>query len=183
VSPLSPVGGRRIVPDDRHVLAVPTYLVAFSLACIPPFDAAMQLLPLQIGQPRWRFGAFGLVSNAFMLTLAGFLVAFVASAVFEHRRTHRVLGFVALFGAILTTVGLLLFALDALQVQRDVTVAARLAFRVASITAAAKATLAIVTLFAAARASRRTGDATRARVVQPPDGLLVATPGRAKKVV
>lgn len=179
---LSPVGDRRIVTDGGNALAAPTYLVAFALACIPAFDAAMQLVPFHFGQPRWRFGAFGLVSNAFMLTLAGLLVALFASAVFEHRRTHRFLGFVALLGAVLTAGGLVLFVLDALQVQRDVTVAAHLAFRVASITAAAKASLAIVTLFAAARASRRPNrDATKAPVHG--QGVLIATPTRVKKVV
>lgn len=180
---LSAAASRRVVADDRGFLAAPTYLVAFALACIPPFDAAMQLMPFRVGQARWRFGAFGLASNAFMLTLAGFLVAFVASAVFGHRRTHRLLGYLALLGAVLTTAGLVIFGLDMLQVQRDVTLAAHLAFRVASITAAAKAGLAILTLFASARAAPRGGVHTTTRVRPETESLLIAAPTRAKRVV
>lgn len=178
--PASPVEGHRIVAEGRRGLAAPTYLVALGLACIPLFDAAMQLLPYQFGHARWRFGAFGLVSNSFMLTLAGFLIAFVGSALFGHRRTHRTLRVMALVAAILTTLGLVVFALDALQVQRDVTLAARLAFRVASITAAAKATLAIVTLFAAARASH--GRRTSERAKAEPDKVLLGSPIRSMRV-
>src|SRR5438477_5429446 len=61
-------------PEDmaqpRH-LTTPAYLVAFALICIPPFDTLMQVLPLRLDQPRWRFGAFGLMSNTLMLTVTG----------------------------------------------------------------------------------------------------------------
>ena len=101
---------------QRH-LATPTYLVAFALTCIPPFDALMQVLPLRIHDPRWRFGAFGLISNAMMIPVTGLLIAFIASSMFEHRVLQRTLGILSLIVAVGMTGGLIIFGLDALQVR------------------------------------------------------------------
>ena len=48
-----------------RTLVMPTYLVAFALIVIPPFDTVMQLMPLRPGDPRWRFGAFGLLTVSY----------------------------------------------------------------------------------------------------------------------
>src|SRR3954467_63008 len=99
-----------------RTLAMPTYLVAFALIVIPPFDTIMQLMPLRPGDPRWRFGAFGLLSNAMMIPLVGLLLAFVAATIFEHVRTRQLIGIVSLLVAF-GVVGLfVLFGLDALQI-------------------------------------------------------------------
>jgi hypothetical protein len=127
-------------------LAIPAYLVGLALALIPPFDAIMQVLPLRLGDPRWRFGAFGLLSNAMMIPLTGLLILFVASTVFEHRRFQRVLGVLAFALALATLGGLGLFALDALQVRNDVAQKAALAFKVAAATAGLKSMFGMLTL-------------------------------------
>jgi hypothetical protein len=127
-------------------LVLPAYLVGFALALIPPLDAVMQVLPLRLGDPRWRFGTFGLLSNAMMIPLTGLLIIFVASTVFEHRRFQRILGILAFTLALGMLAGLGLFALDALQIRNDVSQKAALAFKVATGTAGLKATFGMFTL-------------------------------------
>ncbi|HTE46504.1 MAG TPA: hypothetical protein VK636_14720, partial [Gemmatimonadaceae bacterium] len=131
---------------QHRQIATPTYLVALTFMLIPPFDALMQLLPLRIHDPRWRFGFFGLMGNALMLPMIGLLIAFMASAFFEHKRFQRVLGMLSLIGAIGIVVVIGVFALDAVQVRPDVKPAAQLAFKVATFTAAFKYLLGLVTL-------------------------------------
>jgi hypothetical protein len=130
----------------QRQFAAPTYLVALALTVIPPFDAVMQVLPLRIHDPRWRFGFFGLTSNALMVPMTGLLIAFLAAAVFEHRQLQRVIGVLSLVAAAGIFVLLGVFSLDALQVRQDVQPAAQLAFKVASLTALMKAGLGILTL-------------------------------------
>jgi hypothetical protein len=140
-------------------LAMPTYLVAFALIVIPPFDTVMQLMPLRPGDPRWRFGAFGLLSNAMMIPLVGLLLAFIAATVYEHLRTRQLLGVLSLLVAFGVGGLFVLFGLDALQIRQDVRPNAQLAVKVASITAAAKAILGLITLagftFAAFRGAKQ----------------------------
>ncbi len=136
-------------------LAAPTYLVGFALLLIPPIDTMMQLIPLRLQDPRWRFGWFGLISNSLMLALAGLLVVFVAANVFEHRRLQRVLGIIAAVAAVLFLIALGMFALDTLQLRKEIAPKGQLAYKVASLTAAIKGLLGIATLSAFGVASFR----------------------------
>ena len=164
--------------EHRRALALPTYLVAFSLACIPLFDVAMQVMPMRFSTLRWRFGAFGLASNALMLVVAGLLLATLAAFWFEHGVMQRIMGTITTVLAVLITGGLLLFALDVLQVRREVTPAAVLAFTVASVTAAVKAILGIVTLASLAIGTFRASRAARHRVMSSgSENVVVGRPG------
>ena len=140
---------------QHRQLATPAYLVAFALICIPPFDAMMQVMPARIHDPRWRFGAFGLMSNAFILPMAGVLLAYMVASLFDHRRFQKVLAVISLAVSLATLALLALFALDMLQIHQDVKPAAQLAFKVASSTALLKAMLTILTLGAFAYAGFR----------------------------
>lgn len=162
----------------RRQLATPTYFVAFALICIPPFDALMQVIPFRLHDPRWRFGAFGLLSNAMMVPTVGLLIAFVAAVVFEHRVLQRTLGIVALVLGAVTACALIVFGLDALQIRQQVQPAAQLAFRVASTTAVAKSMLGILTLGAFGLVSFRAPRAPK-RAKPTRDSLVVGTSGKA----
>jgi len=142
-------------------LVTPGYLVAFTLLLVPPFDAIMQVLPLRLHEARWRFGAFGLMSNAMMLPMIGLVVAFAIAAYFEHRRFQRVLGVIAFAIAGITVIALAAFLLDALQVRRDVNPKASLAFTVATATAVGKSILGVITLGAFGFAGFRGPKSTR----------------------
>jgi hypothetical protein len=157
-------------------LAMPTYLVAFALIVIPPFDTIMQLMPLRPGDPRWRFGAFGLLSNAMMIPLVGLLLAFIAATIYEHLRTRQLLGVLALLVGFGVGGLFILFGLDALQIRQDVRPNAQLAVKVASVTAAAKAILGLITLAGFAVAAFR--GAKQTRVTKPkkgPGGLIIGS--------
>lgn len=132
--------------ENRRIVW-PAYLVAFSLAVIPPIDALMQTMPIRFGETRWRWGAFGLLSNAMMIPLIGFLIAFVVATVFEHRVFQRVLGAIAAMIGVGTLIGLGMFALDSLQLHKDVTPKMALAFNVACTTGGLKAMIGMLTLF------------------------------------
>jgi len=124
----------------------PSYLIAFTLSIIPPIDAVMQTIPMRLGDPRWRWGAFGLMSNAMMLPMIGLLIAFVVASLFEHHLFQRILGVVAAIVAVVTLVGIGMFALDTLQLNKDVRPQGIMAFRVACLTATMKAGIGMLTL-------------------------------------
>ena len=157
-------------------LAAPTYLVAFALIFIPLFDEMMKLLPLRFGDPRWRFGAFGLVSNAIMLPVTGVLIAFVAATVFEHARFRRILGILTGVTALVIAGGWILFALDAVQVRSAVVPAAALAFKVAITTASLKSLFGVVTLAFFTLASFRMPPVASSS--KPSRGGMIVTGGR-----
>lgn len=161
--------------QSRH-FAAPTYLVAFALALIPPIDSAMKVLPFRIGDPRWRFGAFGLVSNELMLSVTGLLIAFLATTVFEHARLRRILGILTGLAVLVIASAWIVFALDALQVRNDVRPAAALAFKVATTTAALKSLLAMITLATLTLASFRMPRVASSKAVRG-SGMIVSGRG------
>jgi hypothetical protein len=132
---------------NRRII-LPAYLVAFSLAVIPPIDALMQTMPLRFGDMRWRWGTFGLLSNAMVIPMIGFLIAFVVATVFEQRAVQRVLGAVAGVIAVATLFGLGMFALDCVQLHKDVAPKMQVAFNVACTTGGLKALFGTLTLLA-----------------------------------
>lgn len=166
---------------QQRQIAWPAYLVAASLSIIPPVDTVLQIIPFRLGDPRWRFGAFGLLSNAMMIPMIGLLIAFVVSSYFEHRTFQRILGVVAAVVGVAALIGLGLFALDVLQVQRDVKPTGRIAFYVAGSTASIKAILGIVTLsgfaWTAFRAPKKQKQAT------PAPGAMIIGGGKKRASV
>lgn len=139
--------------SPQRQLAAPAYLVALSLMFIPPIDTIAQVLPVRPGDVRWRFGVFGLISNSLMLSLTGLLIAYLLTAVFEHRRAQRVLGVASALAVLGLVGGLAVFALDTLQVAGSLNPQARLAFRVATATASVKSLLGALTFAGFAWAS------------------------------
>ena len=94
-------------------LALPAYLAAAALILIPFTDAALSLYPWRPGVAQWRFGAVGLMSNAFMIPTAGLLIMLTTALVLGHWRTLRVLGLVCGVAALFTGMSIGLFGLDA----------------------------------------------------------------------
>ena len=137
-------------------LAWPAYAVAFVLVVVPFFDVTMSLWPLNPGSEQWRFGAIGLLSNAFMIPATGLLVALVTALLLGHWRFLRVFGVFCAIGAAVVFLLLLLFVLDAIQTRLNIQPAAKLSFAVASFTAGAKLILAMITLIGMALAGIKT---------------------------
>jgi len=140
-------------------LAPATYLVGFALVCVPLADAFTSTLPSHVHDPRWRFGAVGLVSNAILFPALGALIAVSAAVAFDHRRVRRVLGVLAAVVAVLCVAALGTFVLDAIQTHGGVRANLQLSFAVASTTAALKLVIATAT-FAALGVAALRGPAT-----------------------
>ena len=148
---------------SRRIL-VPTYLVCTALIALPLVDVFTTLYPWRFLEPRWRFGAVGLVSSALLLPMAGVLLAFACAVSFRQRGLARIIGYLAAGGGGACLLSLAMFGLDALQTRASVRPDMVLPFNVAAITAAAKTLLAGTTLLAIAwSALRGRGRPTDAR--------------------
>jgi hypothetical protein len=120
------------------------YLVAFLLFFIPFFDATMSVAPWQWGNPQWRFGAIGLLSNALMLPASGALIAVGTAVALGHLRTQRILGIASWLLVALVFVGAVMFALDAVQTKSQIRPEMMLSYRVGTLTATCKLVLGMI---------------------------------------
>ncbi|MEO7085586.1 MAG: hypothetical protein ABI442_05170 [Gemmatimonadaceae bacterium] len=169
---------------QQRQMATPAYLVGAALFLIPPIDTLVGVLPIRISDARWRFGFFGLISNSMMLALAGFLIVMMTAAIFEHRRTQRTLGIVAIVLAVVLILGFGLFTLDVLQVRQQVAPNMQTGYRVASLQALCKSVLGIVTLImfglAALRAPKPArAEPTKGNAGRATGGLVMGGANRA----
>ena len=109
------------------------YVVSAALILFPLTDTFTSLYPWNIGEPRWRFGAVGLLSSALLIPMLGVLVALVTATVLEQRMARRVLGILCIAGAVVCLGALGSFALDALQPRAAVRPEMQLSFKVAAV--------------------------------------------------
>ena len=144
--------------------AWPHYLVAGALIVFPFYEIlANNLLPIRLGDPRWRVAAFGLLSASLLLVSVGVMISYWLSKTFEHHRFQIVLGgFACALAGVLVVLGGI-FALDVVQLRGGVNPAAIGAFYAATSVAALRAIVCAAAMaglgFAsirAALASRRT---------------------------
>ena len=146
-----------VIEMNRYrALAVPAYIVGLSVFAVPLIDAAAQLWPFGLGSATWRFGAIGLLSNAFIIPVIGLLILLATAVVLEHKRVLSAIGWASAISAVIIPPLIVLFALDAVQTRVDVRPEIKLSFAVASFTAVGKLLLAMVTLFAFAVTVRKT---------------------------
>lgn len=140
--------------NNYRQLAPGAYLVAFLLFFIPFFDAMLSLAPWHVASSQWRFGAFGLLSNALMIPAAGALVAIATGIAAGQPRTLRALAVVAWITVVILLASTVLFALDATQSRQLIRPEMLLSYYVASGTALGKLLLGALTFLFLARGSR-----------------------------
>ena len=140
--------------NNHRQLAPAAYLVAALLVFIPLFDAATSLYPFNMMSSQWRFGAFGLMSNALMLPATGTLIAVAAAVAFMQPKMLRFLGIASWVVVVLIVVSMALFALDAVQSRRLIRPDMQLSYMVASATALVKLFLGAVGFALLARGTR-----------------------------
>lgn len=133
---------------ESRQISWPAYLVGIAMIVIPLADVATSLYPWRFAEPRWRFGAVGLVSNSLLIPMAGLLVTYVTAVMLDHRTTRRIIGGVSFAVLALCIVALVLFALDALQTRAALPPEMRLSFGVATVAAAIKTIFAAGTFLA-----------------------------------
>jgi len=103
--------------DSKKTLAAPAYLIAFLLFALPLIDVSTQLTPFRFASEQWRFNSVGAISSMLILPIAAVLVAVATAAIFEHRRTRRIFGWISALLAIALAAALVLFVLDFFQVR------------------------------------------------------------------
>jgi hypothetical protein len=95
------------------------YCIAILLVGLSLLDYVATVWPVQLSEPRWRYGAVGLLSGFILTPLIGVVVA-VALAVYRRQFVVlRVVGIVCLVLAALLCIICAGFALDAIQLRRD----------------------------------------------------------------
>ncbi len=95
------------------------YAVAALLVLISALDFAAAIWPFVPGDAGWRYGAIGLLSGFLVTPLVGVTLAALVAVEQRHTGVLRVLGFLALATGAVLLVGIVAFALDAIQVRRD----------------------------------------------------------------
>jgi heme/copper-type cytochrome/quinol oxidase subunit 2 len=147
--------------NNYRQLAPGAYLVAFLLVFIPLIDASLSLAPWHLGSSQWRFGAFGLLSNALMIPAAGALIAVAAAVAAGQVRMVKVLAIFCWFVVVVLVVSTVLFSLDAMQSRRMIRPEMALSYYVASATAMGKLVLGMLSFIFLARGSRLDRTTTR----------------------
>ena len=109
--------------DRRSEYPLPVgilYPLAAVLIILPLADIAIGLIPPRFHELQWRVGAIGLVSGAMLFPLLGFFLATVAAHVLEHRWAQRLLAALYAILGLLFLILVVLFALDAIQIRKDI---------------------------------------------------------------
>lgn len=157
--------------DDLPALRL-VYAGAALLFLIPFLQAGQQLLPPQLGNIRWRYGAANALSGVLLLPFIGLSLAVLVARRAEHVVVSRVIGALSAVLAVGLLGSLALFVLDAMELKSIITSQMMTAFqattaRVALVTLTFAGAFAMLTLVAlkeprlpqrARRAARRTND-------------------------
>ncbi len=157
--------------------------VAFLLIASPLADLVAAFLPVRPGEVSWRFGAYGLVTNALVTMILGLAIIMVVNGFRQGRRAIALTATVCAVLALFLIGGFALFVLDYLQLRQAVGVAARgpydsAAFK-AMIVAVLEAGVLVSMAIAGFRASGIT-DAARGRRHRKRAGLVVQVEDEAR---
>lgn len=140
--------------NSYRQLAPASYLVAATLVLFPLYDSAVQLIPWNMGSAQWRFGAIGLLSNTLMIVCLGALIAVGVGILANQERSRRILGATSWALAILLLLGIVAFAMDAVQARRQIRADLLTSYQIACITAEAKMLVGVLTFAMLGRAAR-----------------------------
>jgi hypothetical protein len=138
------------------------YAIALLLVVLPLLEFTLTIWPLRPNGLMWRFGTFGLLTQALMLPTFGIFVAIIASATLLHRRILLTLAVIAGLFVIVYSAGLVLFVLDGLQARATARPELRQTVGVTTIRAVAAATLYIFIWGWMSLAAFRSGRSARA---------------------
>lgn len=129
------------------------YAVAALLIVSPLVDLLGTVLPPRFGEVAWRFGTYGLLTNALVTPTLG-LALLVATGLLRGRRVLvRIAAVVLTLIAVVLVAGLALFALDYIQLRGAVGAAVRGSYDAAAGKAMIHAALDVVVLGLLAEAS------------------------------
>jgi hypothetical protein len=122
--------------SDRVRAILPSLnAVAILLIASPAIDLVGAIVPPRFGEISWRFGVFGLLTNALVTPMLGLAVMQVVATLLERGRTVRRIAVLNLIIDVVLVLGLGLFILDFLQLRQAVTGTSRGAYDAAAIKA------------------------------------------------
>lgn len=122
------------------------YLLSAALVVIPIIDAMLPLLPMRLGEARWRWGVVGQLSNVLLVPMLGLLLVIALAALSDGRRVKRVVGTICGILALILAVMSVSFALDFFKVRTLVPPNMQHSMTVASSTALIKNIMGVITL-------------------------------------
>lgn len=122
----------------NRALIAAAYLVALLMIVVPLIEVALSVWPLRMNQTAWRFGTFGLLSQAATTPLVGAVLLFTTAFVLGHRKTLLASGVLAALVAVALVISIPLFGLDAVQMRSQVRAQTMRAFDVSSVLASVK---------------------------------------------
>jgi hypothetical protein len=121
--------------DRLRAVLPPLSAVAFLLVASPAVDLIGAILPPRPAEVSWRFGAFGLLTNALVTPILGLAIMQIVAILLEQWKTARRLTYLNLILAVALLLGLGLFVLDYIQLRHAVTGSSRAAYDAAAIKA------------------------------------------------
>jgi hypothetical protein len=151
-------------PHRRKLLAL-LYLAGFLIAVDQLADVLVTVLstPVAFDSVQWRFGVFGLLATRTSVLLMAEVMVFAAAVGLDHRNLLAGLGVLNLVLAVCVLAGLVLFALDALQLRSMVRAGSALRYDSATLRAAGVALFAGILLAWSGIASLRAGSFGKGR--------------------
>jgi hypothetical protein len=150
--------------------------VALLLIASPLADLIAALIPIRPAEVSWRFGAYGLLTNALVTPILGLAIVLVVSGFRSQRRPIGIIAVVAGMLALILIGGFALFVLDYLQLRQAVGTAARGPYDSAAFKAMIVAGLEAAVLLSLAVAGFRASgivDAAKGRRQRERVGLVV----------
>lgn len=121
--------------DRFRAVLPPLSAVAFLLIASPTVDLIGAIVPPRPGEVSWRFGVFGLLTNALVTPMLGLAIMQVVANLLEQWKTVRRITLFNLVLAIVLLLGLGLFILDYVQLRQAVTGSSRNAYDAAAVKA------------------------------------------------
>lgn len=143
------------------------YALSTLLILLPLADIALGFFPLQPSSLRWRIGVIGLTIGALLMPLIGLFLALVTAHLSGHRRLQTVLGAVTVVIAIVIFSASLLFALDTLQLRKEIAEGVRHVYDRAAIKGVISQLFLVFVLMFVGVSSVRTTRATRPLPARP----------------
>ena len=147
----------------------------YAAAALVLMDQLAELLastyPFQVGEVKWRFGAFGLFIGRTTTAVIVDMLVLIAAVGLEHRRFLRVWGALHFVVGVLLVAGMAIFSLDVLEMRRSVVPEAAGTLVLASVRAGIVVVAAVIYAFGAGLAALRANAALKP--ARAPDSSIV----------
>lgn len=110
----------RSASDTYRPLLKSLYPLAVLVTLTPIFNGVFQVWPLRPREVMWRFGATGLLTPSVLGVVFGIVIVIGIAALLGHRRVIRLMSIMSFAMVLVVAAGLVMFALDFLQLRGSV---------------------------------------------------------------